>query len=164
MQYSELIERLNNLIGYIPSQSQLCQITGIKQSTMSSRQKDNSRFKPEEIEKLNKHFGINLYTHKNLSNYNSNPDICEILNEIYSHNPLIYNNDSIKDKLSKFGVRLSELQQKLGLSDKDFSKTIGLYEYEFKELKLGERQPNLKILLTLKIKYNISMDWIMLGD
>lgn len=77
MKYSEVLARLQNLIGLIPSQSQLCDITGVKQSAMSNRAKENSAFKQSDIQKLNDFYGINLYTntlennHKNIKN-----DVC----------------------------------------------------------------------------------------
>lgn len=77
MKYSEVLARLQNLTGLIPSQSQLCDITGVKQSAMSNRAKENSAFKQSDIQKLNDFYGINLYTntlennHKNIKN-----DVC----------------------------------------------------------------------------------------
>lgn len=77
MKYSEVLARLQNLTGLIPSQSQLCDITGVKQSAMSNRAKENSAFKQLDIQKLNDFYGINLYTntlennHKNIKN-----DVC----------------------------------------------------------------------------------------
>lgn len=77
MKYSEVLARLQNLTGLIPSQSQLCDITGVKQSAMSNRAKENSAFKQSDIQKLNDFYGINLYTntlennHKNVKN-----DVC----------------------------------------------------------------------------------------
>lgn len=79
MKYSEVLARLQNLTGLIPSQSQLCDITGVKQSAMSNRAKENSAFKQSDIQKLNDFYGINLYTntlennHKNIKN-----DVCII--------------------------------------------------------------------------------------
>lgn len=77
MKYSEVLVRLQNLIGFEPSQAQLCEITGVKQSTMSNRFKENSAFKQSDIQRLNDFYGINLYTntlennHKNIKN-----DVC----------------------------------------------------------------------------------------
>lgn len=62
MKYSEVLARLQNLTGLIPSQSQLCDITGVKQSAMSNRAKENSAFKQSDIQRLNDFYGINLYT------------------------------------------------------------------------------------------------------
>jgi hypothetical protein len=53
---------LQNLINYTPEQSELCKITGVKQSTMSNRSSRNSDFTSDEIVMLNKYYNVNLFT------------------------------------------------------------------------------------------------------
>ena len=67
MQYSVLLERLQNLINYIPSQAELCKVVGIKQSTMGNRQTRNSQFSDDEIKKINSYYGIDIYTGNTIS-------------------------------------------------------------------------------------------------
>lgn len=62
MQYNEVLNRLQNLIKYSPSQAELCQVTGVKQSTMSNRATRNSEFDNDEIVTLNKFYNVNLFT------------------------------------------------------------------------------------------------------
>lgn len=62
MQYNAVLDRLQNLINYTPSQAELCQITGIKQSTMSNRASRNSDFNSNEIVMLNNYYNINLFS------------------------------------------------------------------------------------------------------
>lgn len=62
MKYNTVLERLQNLTGLIPSQAELCKITGIKQNTMSNRANRNSDFPDEELSLLNKYYGVNLIT------------------------------------------------------------------------------------------------------
>lgn len=61
MRYNELVNRLQNLINRKITQSELCKITGVSQSTMSNRQKRNSDFSADDIQEINLYFGINLY-------------------------------------------------------------------------------------------------------
>lgn len=61
MQYSALLERLQNLINYTPSQAELCKITDVKQSTMGNRQTRDSQFSDDEIQKINDYYGIDIY-------------------------------------------------------------------------------------------------------
>lgn len=68
MKYSDVLDRLQNLINYAPSQSELCIITGIKQSTMSNRANRDSDFSTDEIIKINEFFDVNLFT--NTLHYN----------------------------------------------------------------------------------------------
>lgn len=61
MKYSVVLSRLQNLINYIPSQAELCNIYNIKQSTMSNRANRNSDIPSDEIVMINNYYGINLY-------------------------------------------------------------------------------------------------------
>lgn len=70
MQYSKVLDRLQNLINYKPSQAELCQILGVKQSTMSNRSSRDSDITSDEIVKLNNYYNINLFTSDN-HNYNT---------------------------------------------------------------------------------------------
>ena len=60
MQYNSVLECLQNLISYKPTQAELCQILNMKQSTMSNRAVRNSSFNHTEIETLEKHYGVML--------------------------------------------------------------------------------------------------------
>lgn len=62
MLYNEVSDRLQKLINKVPTQADFMKILGMKQSTISERARRNSKFSPDEILKLNEHFGINLYT------------------------------------------------------------------------------------------------------
>ena len=55
-----VLDRLQNLIGYIPTQNELVLKTGIKQTTLSNKAIRNSKWKIEEIQKLNVGYGIDL--------------------------------------------------------------------------------------------------------
>ena len=61
MKYNAVLDRLQNLINYTPTQSELCEVTGIKQSAMSQRASRNSDFNSDEIVILNNHYGVNLF-------------------------------------------------------------------------------------------------------
>ena len=68
MKYNVVLDRLQNLINYTPKQSELCRITGVKQSTMSNRASLNSDFTSDEIMKLNEFYKINLFTNTRNNN------------------------------------------------------------------------------------------------
>ena len=61
MKYNVVLERLQNLIHYTPTQNELCEATGIKQSAMSQRAARNSNFSSDEIEKINNFYNVDLY-------------------------------------------------------------------------------------------------------
>ena len=60
MRYDVLFERLQNLIKYKPSQSEVGKILGLAQTAMSGRANRNSNFTDEEIELIEKHYNICL--------------------------------------------------------------------------------------------------------
>ena len=60
MNYLTFIACLQFLTIDIPTQEELRQIIGLSQSAMSNRANRNSKFKKDEIEKLNAHFNIDL--------------------------------------------------------------------------------------------------------
>lgn len=68
MLYNEVSDRLQKLINKTPTQGDFIKILGLKQSTVSERARRNSKFLPEEILKLNEHFGVNLYTNTTNNN------------------------------------------------------------------------------------------------
>lgn len=61
---SVVIDRLQNLIGYVPTQNELVMKTGIKQTTLSNKATRNSKWKIEEIQKLNKGYGVDILQSK----------------------------------------------------------------------------------------------------
>lgn len=60
MKYDKLIERLQKLKGFTPKQAELCKILEYTPSKVSARAQRNSDFSDEEIEKIEKHYGISL--------------------------------------------------------------------------------------------------------
>lgn len=82
MRYNVLFERLQNLIKYKPSQSEIGKILGLAQTAVSGRANRNSNFTDEEIEKLEKHYNVNLTLEGGITNAKFYPvnvsDIVEI--------------------------------------------------------------------------------------
>lgn len=60
MRSSVLFESLQNLIGRKPSQNEIAKIIKTNQSTIANRVIRNSNFSDEEIELIEKHYGISL--------------------------------------------------------------------------------------------------------
>ena len=60
MRNNEVLDRLQNLINYMPLQKELVEKTGINQSTLSSKLSRNSNWSEKEIEKLNKAYNIDI--------------------------------------------------------------------------------------------------------
>ena len=73
MKYNTVLDRLQNLINYTPDQSELCKITGVKQSTMSNRAARNSDFSSDEVVMLNNYYNVNLFTNATSTGAETNP-------------------------------------------------------------------------------------------
>lgn len=71
MQYSVLLDRLQKLTNQNITQAELCRVLNLKQSTMGNRQIRNSQFSDDEIEQINRHYGIDIYSGNTIS---VNPD------------------------------------------------------------------------------------------
>jgi len=60
MKYSKLLSRLQNLIGFTPTQADLCRILNCNAQKMSKRAGRDSNFTDEEIEIIERQYGISL--------------------------------------------------------------------------------------------------------
>lgn len=60
MRYDKLIDTLQNLIHFKPTQQALASALGIAQTAINGRAKRNSNFSDEEIEKIERFYGIEL--------------------------------------------------------------------------------------------------------
>lgn len=72
--------------------------------------------------------------------------------------------NSVNSIFFNIGNRLNKLQAENKVSDTEMAKILGIYEYEYTDLKNGIKEPNLKILNCLKEAFNISVDWILYGE
>ena len=60
MKYGKLLDTLQNLIGFRPKQSELCNILGVKTAAMSARAARDSAFTDAEIAKVEEYYGVDL--------------------------------------------------------------------------------------------------------
>ena len=60
MNYNTVLAKLLQVTKRNISQKELCEITGVDKGTMSARATRNSKFKPEELKKIEKAFNVDL--------------------------------------------------------------------------------------------------------
>lgn len=65
MRYSELLDTLQNLIGYRPTQAELCRKLDIKSNAMANRAGRDSNFTLSELQTLEKGYGVDLIKSNN---------------------------------------------------------------------------------------------------
>lgn len=58
MRYNTLLDSLQNLINYRPSQKELGKVLGLAQTSISGRANRNSNFTDEEVQKLEAHYNV----------------------------------------------------------------------------------------------------------
>lgn len=59
--------------------------------------------------------------------------------------------------------RFRALRNKVDLSQKDFAQTIGVSQSVIAEIERGSREPSRSVLVAIAEKYQISLDWLLLG-
>jgi transcriptional regulator with XRE-family HTH domain len=59
--------------------------------------------------------------------------------------------------------RFCEIRAKTGLSQTEFGQTLGLSHTVIAEIERSSREPSRKVMVVLSQKYNISLDWLLLG-
>lgn len=80
MRYSKLLDTLQNLIHCKPSQNQLGEILGIRQTAISGRAQRDSEFTPEELFKIERRYGLPIGVLSEKENANTNPNAQNIKN------------------------------------------------------------------------------------
>lgn len=148
MLYNELLTKLtyltkrNNL-----SNTEIGNIIDVERRAMSGRADRNSKFKPEEIKKIEQAFNIELNS-ISITN-NSGERITD---------------DTISKRTENFGKRLYKIQEKNDLSDRQMAKLLGIYEDEYVDLAYGDKEPNLRILNNIKSNFQVSIDYLLYGE
>lgn len=60
--------------------------------------------------------------------------------------------------------RLMLTRQAFGLNQAEFAEAAGLSQPQYSQFETGKRLLSLKAALNLNAKYNITLDWLFLGD
>ena len=59
--------------------------------------------------------------------------------------------------------RFRALRSKVNLSQKDFAQSIGVSQSVIAEIERGSREPSRSVLVAIAEKYQVSLDWLLLG-
>lgn len=148
MLYNELLNKLicltnrNNV-----SQLEIGRAIGAEKGAINARATRNSKFKPEEIKKIEQAFNVEL-------------DSVSIINNSGER----ISDDKIKDRTENFGKRLFKIQEKNDLTDRQMAKLLGIYEDEYVDLAYGNKEPNMRILNNIKSNFQVSIDYLLYGE
>ena len=148
MLYNDLLTKTifltkrNNL-----SNSELGEVIGLDRASMSGRSQRNSKFKPDEETKIEKHYGIKLNT------------VSIINNSMGRQNDI-----GVTDKFSQIGKRYAEIQEKHNFLDREMAQLLEISEKDYIGIKVGKKEPSIKVLNNTKRNFKVSMDWLMYGE
>lgn len=148
MLYNDLLTKLtyltkrNNL-----SNSEIGEVINVERRAIQGRASRNSKFKPEEVKKIEQHFNVELNS-VSIANNSGTP----------------VKDDTIKERTENFGKRLYKIQEKNNLTDRQMAKLLGIYEDEYLDLAYGDKEPNLRILNNIKSHFQISIDYLLYGE
>lgn len=148
MKYSDFLAKIiyltkrNNI-----SQAEIGEAIGLDRGAANARAQRDSKFKPDEIKKIEQFFDIEL----------SSVVICDNSKEKQ-------NDTTIPSKAENFGQRITEIQDKYEYLDKDMAKLLRISEEDYIDLKLGDIEPDFRHLVRLKQCFKVSIDWLLFGD
>ena len=63
--------------------------------------------------------------------------------------------------MTKTADRLRELRLSLGLTQKDFAKSLGIKHTTYNGYETGNHQPKSDVLLAISQKYNVTIDYLL---
>lgn len=62
-----------------------------------------------------------------------------------------------------FGTNLREVRSKLGLSQVDIAKAIGMQQAQYSTYERGDNRPSIDVLEKLVVKFNININYLLTG-
>lgn len=120
---------------------------GIERGAIFARAKRNSKFKPDEIKKIEEAFDVQL-------------DSISIINNSGDR----ISDDTVEERTENFGKRLFKIQEKNDLTDRQMAKLLGIYEDEYVDLVYGDKEPNMRVLNNIKSHFQVSIDYLLYGE
>lgn len=105
-------------------------------------------FKPEEKKQIENHYGISFSDFKEAAQNSLNRQ----------------NDETVFDRASQLGKRLSEIQDKHNFLDSEMAKLLKISEKDYMKIKLGKLQPDLDVLNEIKRNFVVDIDWLIYGE
>lgn len=126
--------------------TEIGEIIGLERRAAAARAKRNGKVKPDEVEKIEKYYNVDLNSIVILDNSGSRQ-----------------NDTSLEEKIKSFGKRVSELQAQHNFLDREMATLLKISEKDYLKLVTGKNLPNLDILMNIKRNFNVSIDYLLWG-
>lgn len=153
MLLKDLRDTLQNLKNIKITNEEIANIISTSSQNISKRIKNKSEVTVSELEKIQDYFGVKLYI---------KADDAEL---IPTRNTLERQHDiSIEAKFTEFGTRLTDLQDKNNLLDKEMANLMGIDEKRYMTIKLGNDFPTVEELNKIKENFIVSIDYLLYGN
>lgn len=128
------------------SQAEIGEVIGVERRAMNGRADRNSKFKLDEVEKIQKYYNVDLNSIVIIDNSGERQ-----------------NDTSLEEKIKSFGKRVSELQAQHNFLDREMATLLKISEKDYLKLVTGKNLPNLDILMNIKRNFNVSIDYLLWG-
>ncbi|MEB1806017.1 MAG: helix-turn-helix domain-containing protein [Bacillaceae bacterium] len=66
--------------------------------------------------------------------------------------------------METIGERIKELRKSVDLSQKEFSKKIGISQGSLSDIEKGRNKPSIETFIAISNQFNVTIDWIIKGD
>lgn len=141
MLIDELIKELEKKTNQKITFASIGRALNVDRSAVSARAKRKGELKQSEIDRINEYFGV--------------PQLQNTLNR--------QNDETVFDRASQLGKRLSEIQDKHNFLDSEMAKMLKISEKDYMKIKLGKLQPDLDVLNEIKRNFVVDIDWLIYG-
>lgn len=111
---------------------------------MSGRADRNSKFKPEEVEQIEKSFRVKF------NDMHISSNTLELKDTQFKEHPTL-------------GHRLTQIQEENGFQNKAMAKFMQIDESRYRHIVSGDISPTAQELLNLASKIDVSLDWLIKG-
>jgi transcriptional regulator with XRE-family HTH domain len=66
--------------------------------------------------------------------------------------------------MNEIGYRVRSIRKSNGLSQVQFSETIGISQGNLSEIEIGHSNPSAETIISIGLKYQVNLDWLLLGS
>lgn len=145
MLYNELLAKLiyltkrNNI-----THKEIGSAIAVERHAMSGRADRNSKFKPEEVEQIEKSFRVKF------NDMHISSNTLELKDTQFKEHPTL-------------GHRLTQIQEENGFQNKAMAKFMQIDESRYRHIVSGDISPTAQELLNLASKIDVSLDWLIKG-
>lgn len=144
MLLKEYKDTLQKLVNYKITNAILGDALNTSSQNISKRIKGNSELTVTELSKLEHTFGVFHFDEPEVTNFNS----------------LNLQKSDISDAFSTWGIRLSKIQAKNSLSDKEMAEILQISVTEYDDILTDNPEPDFKLIRNIIENFDVDINWL----